>query len=91
MVDGGGRRPGGGRAGVRRTARRSTTPAQIAAEALRVERACVTTYAALVAATTGADRGWAVEALSAGRARRSSPSVAARSRSRGCRRAIARG
>ena len=30
-----------------------TTSAQITAEALRVERACVTTYAALVAATTG--------------------------------------
>jgi hypothetical protein len=43
-----------------------TTPAQITAEALRVERACVTTYAALVAATTGADRAWAVGALSAG-------------------------
>ena len=41
-------------------------PAQITAEALRVERACVTTYAALVAATTGADRAWAVETLSAG-------------------------
>jgi hypothetical protein len=46
--------------------RAMTTPAQITSEALRVERACVTTYAALVAATTGADRAWAVEALSAG-------------------------
>ncbi len=43
-----------------------TTPAQIASEALRVERACVTTYAALVAAATGADRSWAVEALAEG-------------------------
>jgi hypothetical protein len=43
-----------------------TTPAQITAEALRVERACVSTYAALVAATTGADRLWAVETLGAG-------------------------
>ena len=43
-----------------------TTPAQIAAEALRVERACVSTYAALVAAATGADRAWAIETLSAG-------------------------
>jgi hypothetical protein len=43
-----------------------TTPAQITAEALRVERACVTTYAALVAATTGSDRAWAVGTLSAG-------------------------
>ena len=31
-----------------------------------MERACVSTYAALVAATTGADRGWAVATLSAG-------------------------
>ena len=43
-----------------------TTPAQITAEALRVERACVATYAALVAATTGSDRAWAVVTLSAG-------------------------
>ena len=46
--------------------REVTTPGQITAEALRVERACVSTYAALVAATTGADRAWAVDALSAG-------------------------
>lgn len=46
--------------------RELTTPAQITAEALRVERACVSTYAALVAATTGTDRAWAVETLSAG-------------------------
>ena len=46
--------------------RELTTPAQITAEALRVERACVGTYAALVAATTGADRAWAVGTLSAG-------------------------
>lgn len=43
-----------------------TTARQITAEALRTERACVTTYAALVAATTGADRAWAVGTLSAG-------------------------
>jgi Domain of unknown function (DUF4439) len=46
--------------------RELTTPAQITAEALRVERACVSTYAALVAATTGAERAWAVDTLSAG-------------------------
>jgi hypothetical protein len=46
--------------------RELTTPGQITAEALRVERACVSTYAALVAATTGPDRAWAVETLSAG-------------------------
>ncbi len=40
-----------------------TTAAQIAAEALRVERACVSTYAALVAATSDAERGWAIDAL----------------------------
>ena len=40
-----------------------TTAAQIEGEALRVERGCVTTYAALVAATAGPDRQWAVEAL----------------------------
>ncbi len=39
------------------------TAEQIAAEALRVERACVTTYAALVAATADAERRWAVDAL----------------------------
>jgi hypothetical protein len=43
-----------------------TTSAQITAEALRVERACVATYAALVAATAGADRAWAVGTVSAG-------------------------
>ena len=46
--------------------RELTTPAQITAEALRVERACVSTYAALVAATTGTERAWAVDTLSAG-------------------------
>lgn len=40
-----------------------TTSAQISAEALRVERACATTYAALVAATAGSERRWAVDAL----------------------------
>jgi len=40
-----------------------STPGQIAAEALRVERACATTYAALVAVSAGADRRWAVTAL----------------------------
>jgi hypothetical protein len=39
------------------------TLAQIEAEALRVERACATTYAALVAATAGTSRRWAVDAL----------------------------
>jgi hypothetical protein len=39
------------------------TEAQIAAEALRVQRACVTTYGALVAASAGADRRWAVDAM----------------------------
>jgi hypothetical protein len=39
-----------------------STATQIAAEALRTERACVTTYAALVAATSGAARAWAVDA-----------------------------
>jgi hypothetical protein len=39
------------------------TREQVAAEALRVERSCVTTYAALVAASAGADRRWAVEAM----------------------------
>ena len=46
--------------------RELATPAQITAEALRVERACVSTYAALVSATTGAERAWAVDTLSAG-------------------------
>ena len=40
-----------------------TTAAQIETEALEVERACATTYAALVAATSGPHRRWAVEAL----------------------------
>jgi Domain of unknown function (DUF4439) len=39
------------------------TAAQIAAEALRVESVCVTTYAALVAATSDAVRRWALDAL----------------------------
>ena len=39
------------------------TAAQIEAEALRLERACTTTYAALVAATADAERRWAVDAL----------------------------
>lgn len=40
-----------------------TTGSQIAAEALRVERACATTYAALVAATVDTERRWALDAL----------------------------
>ena len=40
-----------------------TSATQIRTEALRVERACVTTYAALVAVTAGAERRWAVDAL----------------------------
>jgi len=40
-----------------------STRARIEVEALRVERACVATYAALVAATAGRQRRWAVEAL----------------------------
>jgi hypothetical protein len=40
-----------------------TNAAQIAAEALRVERACAATYAALVAATSAAERRWAIDAL----------------------------
>ena len=39
------------------------TAEQIAAEALRVQRACVTTYAALVAAGDRGDRRWALEAM----------------------------
>jgi len=39
------------------------TAAEISAEALRVERACATTYAALVAATNDAERQWALDAL----------------------------
>jgi hypothetical protein len=42
-----------------------TNADQIKAEALRIERACVTTYAALVAASAGPDRLWAVVALAA--------------------------
>ena len=38
-------------------------PAGIRAAALAVEQTCTTTYAALVAATVGAERGWAVTAL----------------------------
>jgi uncharacterized protein DUF4439 len=45
-----------------------TTAAQLAARALGVERACVTSYAALVAATVSQDRSWAVDALVAGAA-----------------------
>lgn len=40
-----------------------STEQQIAAEALRVQRACVVTYAALVAASAGAHRRWAVDAM----------------------------
>lgn len=40
-----------------------TTARQIEAEALRVERTCAETYAALVAATTDQERRWAVDAL----------------------------
>jgi hypothetical protein len=40
-----------------------TSTAQVEDEALRVERACATTYAALVAATAGTQRRWAVGAL----------------------------
>jgi len=43
---------------------RLSTSEQISTEALRVQRACVTTYAALVAATSGPARRWAVEAMS---------------------------
>jgi hypothetical protein len=39
------------------------TAAQLAAAALRVERACLTAYGALVAASTGPTRRWAVDAL----------------------------
>jgi hypothetical protein len=39
------------------------TPGQLASAALRAERACLTTYGALVAASTGATRAWAVTAL----------------------------
>jgi hypothetical protein len=40
-----------------------TSARQIEGEALRVERACTTTYAALVAATTDGERRWAIDAL----------------------------
>jgi hypothetical protein len=40
-----------------------TSAPQIAAEALRVQRVCVTTYAALVTVTEAGDRRWAVDAL----------------------------
>lgn len=39
------------------------TPAQVTAAALDVERACTATYAWLVGQTSGADRRWAVTAL----------------------------
>ena len=39
------------------------TATRIEEEALRVERACAPTYAGLVAATAGAERRWAVDAL----------------------------
>ena len=39
------------------------TEEQIATEALRVQRACVVTYGVLVAASAGAHRGWAIEAM----------------------------
>jgi hypothetical protein len=42
---------------------RLDTAQQVATEALRVQRACVTTYAALVAAGAGADRRWALDAM----------------------------
>lgn len=41
----------------------TVTSSRIAAAALRLQRACVTTYAALVAATESADRRWAIEVL----------------------------
>ena len=40
-----------------------TSPAALTAEALRVERSCTATYAALVAGTTGSRRRWAITAL----------------------------
>lgn len=39
------------------------TADQLASAALRVQRACLTSYGALVAASTGADRAWAITAL----------------------------
>jgi hypothetical protein len=46
-----------------RLPRALVTAAQIQDEALRVERTCATTYAALVAATTGGVRRWAIDVL----------------------------
>ncbi|WP_151081737.1 ferritin-like domain-containing protein [Nocardioides cynanchi] len=46
-----------------RVSRALTTPTEISAEALRVERACLTSYGVLVAASTGTNRTWAVDAL----------------------------
>jgi hypothetical protein len=43
-----------------------TTTDEVTARALGVERACVTTYAALVAATVGPERSWGIDALVAG-------------------------
>jgi hypothetical protein len=43
-----------------------TTADELSARALSVESACLTTYAALVAATAGHDRAWAIDALTAG-------------------------
>jgi hypothetical protein len=40
-----------------------STPEQVAAAALHVERSCLTAYGALVAASIGAARRWAVESL----------------------------
>jgi hypothetical protein len=40
-----------------------TAPGQLKSEALGVERVCTTTYAALVAATSGAQRHFAISAL----------------------------
>lgn len=45
-----------------------TTADELSARALNAERACVTTYGALVAATSGHDRSWAIDALTAGAA-----------------------
>jgi hypothetical protein len=39
------------------------SPEQVATVALHVERRCLTTYGALVAASTGASRRWAVQSL----------------------------
>ncbi|MGI8522925.1 MAG: ferritin-like domain-containing protein [Nocardioides sp.] len=40
-----------------------STPTQLVEQALRVERACATSYAALVGSVTGGTRHWAVESL----------------------------